>query len=117
MPILASTPRPDRLAVVVFVALLGVGHMIIDGACNFAMAQVMQNPAMSDETARWVVISYNLLAFATQWALGWTADRAQLYRMTAVAGGMMTLAGTLVYGVAPQAALVLCGVGNALFHV
>jgi len=98
------------------VALLGIAHMAIDGAGNFAVASI-GCAADSYVAAIRSLVLYNFLAFATQFALGWGVDRLNIARATAICGCAMAALGALVCQQTPQTALCLCGLGNAMFHV
>lgn len=91
-------------------------HFAVDLACGFVCLGVFVPGAASLEEAALGVFLYNLLAFATQPVLGAVCDRfprrpwAALGCLTVAAGALL---GCLSLG---WGAVVLCGLGNALFH-
>ena len=91
-------------------------HFAVDLACGFVCLGVFVPGAASLEEAALGVFLYNLLAFATQPLLGAVCDRfprrpwAALGCLTVAAGALL---GCLSLG---WGAVVLCGLGNALFH-
>ena len=91
-------------------------HFAVDLACGFVCLGVFVPGAASLEEAALGVFLYNLLAFATQPLLGAVCDRfprrpwATLGCLTVAAGALL---GWLSLG---WGAVVLCGLGNALFH-
>ena len=91
-------------------------HFAVDLACGFVCLGVFVPGAASLEEAALGVVLYNLLAFATQPLLGAVCDRfprrpwAALGCLTVAAGALL---GCLSLG---WGAVVLCGLGNALFH-
>lgn len=91
-------------------------HFAVDLACGFVCLGVFVPEAASLEEAALGVFLYNLLAFAAQPLLGAVCDRfprrpwAALGCLTVAAGALL---GCLSLG---WGAVVLCGLGNALFH-
>ena len=91
-------------------------HFAVDLACGFVALGVFVPGAATQAEAALGVLLYNLLAFATQPLLGALCDRfprrpwAALGCLTVAAGALL---GCLSLG---WAAVVLCGLGNALFH-
>ena len=91
-------------------------HFAVDLACGFVCLGVFVPGAASLEEAALGVFLYNLLAFAAQPLLGAVCDRfprrpwAALGCLTVAAGALL---GCLSLG---WGAVVLCGLGNALFH-
>ena len=91
-------------------------HFAVDLACGFVCLGVFVPGAASLEEAALGVFLYNLLAFAAQPLLGAVCDRfprrpwAALGCLTVAAGALL---GWLSLG---WGAVVLCGLGNALFH-
>ncbi len=63
------------------------------------------------------ILGYDLLAFATQVLWGPLVDRFRLSRLVTLVGLVTTAVGLLVTGLDPTLAMVVAGLGNALFHV
>lgn len=64
-----------------------------------------------------LVIGYDLLAFATQFAFGLVTDRLRAPRQVTVAGIVLTGLGAAFMPLGALPAMLLVGLGNALFHV
>lgn len=110
-----TSPR-NAWAIVLFLA---AGHMIVDGACNFVVARVAEGTVsqVSYAAAVAVVGRYNLLAFATQVALGFLLDWSKASAIGAAVGGAMAAAACMIHPAMPESAIMLAGLGNSLFHV
>ncbi len=63
------------------------------------------------------VVLYDVLAFAGQALLGYLADWLRFSRSVVLAGIAFSALGVVFVGVDPLVAIILVGVGNALFHV
>lgn len=96
-------------------ALYSILHMLVDGACALAMLGTFT----LRKDGYFAILIYNFCAFAMQMPLGALLDafrqtsrarRLDLPLVTAVAGVLCTILGTLTH----PAAL---GIGNALFHI
>ncbi len=96
-------------------SVLGVVHFIVDAASNFVVVGLLG----TRNTAEVVVLLfvYNALAFALQPLVGVMTDKWRAPR-GAVSGGLLLAAAAMVGSDdASGLAIVLTGVGNALFHV
>ena len=91
-------------------------HFAVDLACGFVCLGVFVPGAASLEEAALGVFLYNLLAFAAQPLLGAVCDRSP--RRPWAALGCLTVAAGVLLGCLSLGwgAVVLCGLGNALFH-
>jgi FSR family fosmidomycin resistance protein-like MFS transporter len=72
---------------------------------------------LSTEVVTYLFITYNLLAFGLQVFAGFLTDYLKAPRFTALTGLIITGISTVVLLPFPVAAVVLAGIGNALFHV
>ena len=91
-------------------------HFAVDLACGFVALGVFVPGAATQAEAALGVLLYNLLAFATQPLLGALCDRFPR-RPWAALGCLAVAAGALLGCFSlGWAAVVLCGLGNALFH-
>jgi hypothetical protein len=97
-------------------AILPLGHMIIDGLSIYTAMRVA-NVAFGQQHSASVIDSYSLLAFAPQVLLGWVVDRGNWPRAAAVLGAAMTVAAAIIWPWEPLLALWFAGLGNAVFHV
>lgn len=94
------------------VLVYSAAHFAVDFACAFLMVYI----TLAQGRFPLMFVLYNFCAFALQLPLGLLADR--LNRNAALAAAGCTLvAGAFVPALAPPAAVLLAGLGNALFHI
>lgn len=92
--------------------VFGLAHALVDASC---IALLLGGIDVRGDLLTYIVI-YNLLAFGLQLPFGWVLDRLQRPVWAAVAG-VVILSGGMMLFLHPLAAIVLAGIGNALFHV
>jgi MFS transporter, FSR family, fosmidomycin resistance protein len=111
-----TPPTPAQAWTIVL--LLALGHMCVDAASIFAATHTSTAAvAINYESAVRIILIYNLLAFATQPLCGFLTDWLRQPAAVAALGALLAVAGILLCGAAPTAALFLAGLGNALYHV
>lgn len=106
----------SRLRVVV---PYGVAHALVDASCAATVFYGTATERISPTAAASAVIVYNLLAFASQPLLGWFLTDPVTARTWARVGGAATAAAFFL-SLLPDAfwvALVIAGLGNAVFHL
>ena len=95
-------------------AVYTLAHLCVDFGCHYAFFALFL-PGLPVEAALGALI-YNALAFALQPFIGvWYDGRRSL--PLGAAGCALTAVGVVGAALAPWLGLVLCGLGNALFHV
>jgi FSR family fosmidomycin resistance protein-like MFS transporter len=98
------------------VAAYGLVHALIDATTVTTLYRAGIVAGLVDTF--WLVVTYNLLAFAFQAALGPMVDALRAPRAAGVLGSVLSLAALLALGHAPAlVVVVMAGVGNALFHL
>ena len=97
--------------------LLGGVHAFVDAASGFVIFRDVGNGPFDHQAVIVLVVLYNALAFGGQSVAGWLADWCDGYRPMAVAGAVLAAVALMVGPYGTVAAIVLVGVGNALFHV
>lgn len=94
-------------------------HALVDASCAALIFSASAAGRLPVPTALAAVVAYNLLAFALQPVLGWFVNDSGSARGWARAGALATvfafLVGQFAAGIWP--AIVLAGVGNAVFHL
>jgi MFS transporter, FSR family, fosmidomycin resistance protein len=98
-------------------AILGVVHLIVD-LCT--VTSICRAAALSTSTLLspfYLVVGYDVIAFALQAPLGVLVDRLEAPRRALFASLCAVAAGLLCISASPVATMVVAGVGNALFHV
>jgi FSR family fosmidomycin resistance protein-like MFS transporter len=96
---------------------LGAVHALVDLASGFLIFKQLGRTTLDYRTVVMLVVLYNSLAFGLQVPLGLLVDRARAYRSSSVAGVLLAAAALLVAPRAIFAAIVVVGVGNALYHL
>jgi FSR family fosmidomycin resistance protein-like MFS transporter len=99
--------------------LYGLAHAAVDAACAALLMGAVQAGRLAPGDALAIFLVYNVVAFALQPLAGLLVDRGWSPRGAAVAGAFLTAA-AVPLSFAPglvAAAVVLAGVGNAVFHV
>jgi FSR family fosmidomycin resistance protein-like MFS transporter len=95
----------------------GLIHALIDAACVTAVFSAIPPADLTRFAAFYVVVGYDLIAFATQAFIGLGADRWRAPRLTLLAGIALTAAAVASRNFEPWTTMVLAGLGNAAFHV
>jgi FSR family fosmidomycin resistance protein-like MFS transporter len=98
-------------------AVFGAIHASVDAACAMAVLSAVVLHRLAPWHAFYLVVGYNVLAFAGQAPLGAATDKLRAPRGAALLGLLLTVAATLALPVEPVATMIFAGVGNALFHV
>jgi FSR family fosmidomycin resistance protein-like MFS transporter len=99
------------------VTVLGIGHMVVDATTIYTATRIADLRTVNYEQAVAVIATYNFLAFATQALLGWIVDRLRAPAPAAALGAAFSVLAAVLWTTQPMLALVLAGIGNALFHV
>ena len=91
-------------------------HFTVDGICGAALAAYAVNEPYFEPIVYYFGL-YNLIAFGSQWLMGYLLDRKVEFIPYAFIVSLITLAlGTISeLGILYQ--VVLLGIGNSLFHV
>lgn len=92
--------------------LFGIAHAMVDAACIMLLLGGID----VKQDLLYYIILYNVLAFGLQLPFGCLLDRLQLPVATAIAG-VVIVSSSLMLFLYPLAAIILAGIGNALFHV
>ena len=103
-----------------FPVVYGIIHAVVDASCVMAAFNaelIYYNRFLNPFTAFYLVIMYDLLAFAGQPLFGFLADKLRISRSVVIGGISFTALGIIFLKVEPITAIVLAGLGNALFHV
>jgi FSR family fosmidomycin resistance protein-like MFS transporter len=111
--ILEAFFRPQRLVP----AAYGAAHAVVDAttvAVVFGAIGLHQVPL---DQAFFLVVGYDVLAFASQALLGLVTDRLRAPRAVALLGLVVTAFSLVALGVHAWTAMLVAGLGNALFHV
>lgn len=95
----------------------GAGHLIIDFACAFVVVTLPGLGLIGNYGYFTLVLSYNVIAFGCQPFLGRLLDHLAAHRLGMTCGFAVCAFGAAVAQVEPIIAVILLGLGNALFHV
>jgi MFS transporter, FSR family, fosmidomycin resistance protein len=95
-----------------FLLVYGLTHALVDASCILLLLGGID---VKYELLTYVII-YNLLAFGLQLPFGLIIDRTHKPVLSTVLGCIVLSLGLMLF-IYPLAAIVLAGIGNALFHV
>jgi FSR family fosmidomycin resistance protein-like MFS transporter len=97
--------------------LYGAAHALVDAICASVLTSLAVFGGAGPERAFLFYLLYNFLAFAVQAPVGLLLDKIRSPRAAAQLGlGMLALA-LAVPQLPPEGAILLVGLGNALFHL
>jgi FSR family fosmidomycin resistance protein-like MFS transporter len=96
-------------------AVVGLFHAFVDAGSAYVLFRDLAG--FPPETANGLIILYNCIAFAGQVPAGWAADRLRLSQRFAMLGLALVATALLAAPSLPLLAVVVVGVGNALYHV
>lgn len=103
----------DKLSqITTFISVYAVAHFIVDTACAFLLLGVLdlhENIILS-------MLVYNAIAFVLQAPLGFLIDKVLNPKLAAIVG-LCFIAISFLFWKNIYIALVLAGIGNALYHV
>lgn len=105
--LLCKTPN-----VAVFLTVYGLSHALIDASCVFLLLGAID----VREQLLFYVLLYNALAFGLQVPFGFLLDKYVYPRFVSIVGLLCVCVAYFVMN-HPLLAVVLAGIGNALFHV
>ena len=95
-----------------FIALYSLTHLAVDAACAFLLLGVLE---LKDHVILSMLL-YNAIAFVLQAPFGYLMDKALNPRLAAILGLAFVAVSFLCWNII-FAALIMVGIGNALFHV
>ncbi|MGE5448055.1 MAG: hypothetical protein ACM3PR_06810 [Bacteroidales bacterium] len=93
-------------------SVYGITHALVDAAC---IMLVLGGIDVREDLLAYLML-YNVLAFGLQLPFGWILDRLRQPVVTAILGVVLVSASLMLF-LYPLAAIILAGIGNALFHV
>lgn len=97
--------------------IYGFVHALVDASCVMVVFRAIGVHDLSATDAFAIVIAYDLIAFGSQVVFGWMTDRAGAPRAALCGGIAATALGAVVLTANAWAAMVLVGLGNALYHL
>jgi FSR family fosmidomycin resistance protein-like MFS transporter len=98
-------------------SVYGVAHALVDGLCAAVLFSLLNAQVFSLAVMTYLFLLYNLLAFGLQVIFGFIFDYFKTPRLAAVLGLLMVGISTLIFSPLPVLAIILLGIGNALFHI
>lgn len=98
-------------------ALLGVVHLVVDATTVSVALRASNLNAITPRDAFTLVVAYDVLAFGSQVFLGIMVDRCWRPASAMRLGLALTIGSVIGTAIHPILALLLAGVGNALFHL
>ncbi|MFH1182332.1 MAG: hypothetical protein V1702_05210 [Candidatus Woesearchaeota archaeon] len=106
----------DNRVVITNIAIYSLTHALVDAACAAIIFTIFFLNLLELQIFVYLVILYNVLAFALQSPFGLLADKMKVPVQSAIIGAL-AVAGSIFFINQPFVAASIAGVGNALFHV
>jgi FSR family fosmidomycin resistance protein-like MFS transporter len=107
-----KTQKSRNNDIVLFLLVYGLCHALIDASCAFLVLG-----AIYVKADLWLyIVLYNALAFCLQVPFGILLDKYSQPKVAAIIGMLCVLVAYFFLS-SPMMAVVLAGIGNALFHV
>ncbi len=98
------------------ISVYSVSHALVDAACAATVFAIVALGQTEPQALFYLVVFYNVLAFSTQPVFGLWVDAFKVPVCSAVVGMLLVAASTLLLQF-PFLAVLIAGIGNALFHV
>ncbi|MDD4409530.1 MAG: hypothetical protein PHW52_02630 [Candidatus Pacebacteria bacterium] len=98
-------------------SVYGMMHAVVDAMCAGVVFSIFKDQLVSAQDFFNLVILYNVLAFGLQALWGFITDRFDIPRTSAIFGAILVGMAAISFSYAPIAAVILAGLGNAIFHV
>ena len=95
----------------------GIAHFLVDAVCIGVLFSLLHQQIFSDTVITYLFVIYNLLAFGLQVIIGFFVDNLKAPRSSALLGLILTGIAAVLFVSLPVLAVVIAGIGNALFHV
>jgi len=110
-----SHQKTIYLSAISLCLILGIAHGFADAAAGFLLGSLPRT--MSLEQASWLIILYNILGFGYQPLAGMLTDKLKRPRLAVLVGLFSLLLALIVAQWHSQLAVILAGIGSAVFHV
>ncbi|MCX6748941.1 MAG: hypothetical protein NT076_05025 [Candidatus Pacearchaeota archaeon] len=98
-------------------AVYSFAHAVVDMVCAIVIFSIVRFNTMGFNEFFNLVVLYGLIAFGLQVVFGMICDKLKSPKLFAVFGIILTLISTLFITQSPIFAIILAGIGNALFHI
>ena len=98
-------------------SVYGIAHFLMDAACIGVLFSLVHRQLFSLTAMTYLFVLYNLLAFGSQIIFGFIVDTFKAPRLSALLGLILTGVSMLIFLPLPVVAVVIAGIGNALFHI
>jgi FSR family fosmidomycin resistance protein-like MFS transporter len=99
------------------ISVYGLTHALVDATSAAVIFSILNAHQMDLGTFTILVVLYNIIAFALQAPFGFIADKYKIPVKVALLGCGLAAVSTLIIGASPLLAVIMVGLGNALFHV
>jgi FSR family fosmidomycin resistance protein-like MFS transporter len=93
-------------------SVYGITHALVDAGCIMLLLGGID---VREDLLAYILL-YNVLAFGLQLPIGWLSDRLHQPVPVAITGVVLVSLSLMLF-LHPLAAIILAGIGNALFHV
>jgi len=100
-----------------FPIIFGIIHAVIDASCVTVIFSSIPLHGLTPFAGFYVILTYDLLAFAGQAFLGLMVDYLRLFKGILSGGIILTVFAVIFLRIEPITAMLFAGIGNACFHV
>jgi len=97
-------------------SVYSAAHALVDAACAATLFAMVALGGEDPQQLFQLILAYDVIAFSTQPIFGLLVDKFKLPAQAAALGLVLVALSTLLTSV-PVAAVVIAGLGNAIFHV
>ncbi len=98
------------------ISIYSLTHALVDATCAALIFAILSMKSLDFQTFVYLVILYNVLAFALQSPFGLLVDKMKLPVHSAIIGALL-VASSVLFIKLPFVAGSIAGIGNAFFHV
>jgi len=98
-------------------AVYGIAHGVVDAVCAGVIFTILKDKIVGVQEFFYLVVLYNVLAFGSQAVFGLVVDYFKAPRAAVWLGCILAGISALIFLPFPALAIILAGVGNALFHI
>ena len=97
--------------------IYGAAHGAVDGTCAAVFFTLLYKHSITTSNLFTYAIFYNVVAFGLRAPFGLVVDYFRISRPAAALGCLLVASSAITYSAMPLFALIVVGIGNALYHV
>ncbi len=93
------------------------GHGVVDFFCAFILFSIIRTTPLSYNYIFNIIASYSIIGFGLQAVVGMLCDKLRAPKAFGIAGLLFSLSAVSFMKISPIFAIVLLGIGNAVYHI